>query len=235
MNTRETLLAYGLEADPVCIERLDTYRRLLREWNKNIDLTSVPDEETNERHFADSLLGFRALPFPLKGRLADVGTGAGFPGLPLAIWQADLEVTLIDALEKRCAFLRAVCEETGLTNVRVLHLRAEDAGRSPELRERFDFAVARAVAPLNVLCEYLLPLVRLGGQMVCWKGPKAADEMEDGSAAAKVLGGGTPKIHTLSTPMGERLFICSEKVHSTPSRFPRKSGTPSKKPLQKTV
>ena len=141
-------------------ERLLAYHRLLLEWNARMDLTNVPEEEMALRHYADSLLPLaRKEWFPDGARLIDVGTGAGFPGMPLAIARPDLKVTLLDSQRKRCDFLSAVCDELKLPNVTVLHARAEDGARGA-LREQMDVAVARAVAPLNVLAEYLLPYVR---------------------------------------------------------------------------
>lgn len=181
---KDTLQGLGLAFDDEVYDKLQRYMQLLIEWNKVMDLTNVPPEEMPLRHFADSLLPLRYGLIPEKGAFADVGTGAGFPGMPIAIAMKKLNVTLIDAQQKRCSFLQAVKEELSLDNVRVLHLRAEDAGRDPKLRERFDIAAARAVAPLNVLAEYLVPLVRCGGSALCWKGPGIRDEIESGRKAA---------------------------------------------------
>ena len=230
MSLQKTLASLGLEANEDCLRRFEIYRRLLREWNARMDLTNVPEADWDERHFADSLLPLCVMK-DVRGSLADVGTGAGFPGLPLAICLPQLDVTLIEAQEKRCAFLRACVSEMDLNNAAVCCLRAEDAGRTA-LRERFDFAVARAVAPLNVLFEYLLPLVRVGGQAVCWKGPKAIEEMADGRAAALALGGGEPALLPLPADFGDRCAVTVKKETQTDEKYPRKNGIPAKRPLK---
>ena len=230
MSILKTLADLGLEADETCLGRFEIYRSLLREWNAKMDLTNVGEAEWDERHFADSLLPLRAIK-DVRGSLADVGTGAGFPGLPLSICLPQLQVTLIEAQEKRCAFLRECVSKMELENVTVHCLRAEDAGRGP-LREQFDFAVARAVAPLNVLFEYLLPLVRTGGQAVCWKGPKAAEEMPDGRASARLLGGNEPVLLSLDAAWGERCAVVVTKNTPTDAKYPRKNGIPAKRPLK---
>ena len=181
---REELSRFGLTYPDVVIDKLEVYEAMLAEWNKVMDLTNVPPEEIPVRHFADSLLPAAMGLIPAGSALTDVGTGAGFPGLPLAIADSSLRVTLIDAQRKRCDFLSAVIEKLGLSGVTVLHMRAEDAGRDPKLRGRFDLAVARAVAPLNVLAEYLLPLTRQGGRTLCWKGPGAAEDAGDDNPAS---------------------------------------------------
>ncbi|MBO2516144.1 MAG: 16S rRNA (guanine(527)-N(7))-methyltransferase RsmG [Clostridiales bacterium] len=228
---KEILKAAGVDvSDKVCND-LAVYMDMLTEWNKVMDLTNVPAEEIPLRHFADSLLPYAMGMIRRGSSLADVGTGAGFPGLPLAIADPSLKVTLIDALQKRCDFLNAVCEKLGLRNVTVLHLRAEDAGRDKKLREKFDYAVARAVAPLNVLEEYLLPLVKAGGEALCWKGPAVRDEMEAGENAAAILGG---KLETVTAVPGVgdgHCVVRISKMHPTQKEYPRKSGTPAKKPL----
>ena len=161
----------GLPADPALAEKLGRYLRMLLDWNTRMDLTAVmPEDELIDRHLMDSLTPLR-MPglIPAEGSLADVGTGAGFPGMPLALACPGLKVTLIDSQQKRLSFLQAVRDELGAAHVTLLHARAEDAARIPGLRDSFDLAVARAVAPLPVLCEYLLPFVRTGGKALCWK------------------------------------------------------------------
>ena len=233
MEIRETLAYYGLDAEPEQIRALEKYRALLREWNRKMDLTSVSDEDTAERHFADSLspLMIRGF-FPGKGTFCDVGTGAGFPGMPLAVMCPEMTFTLIDAQEKRCGFLRCCCEEMKLQNVRVFHGRAEDAGRDPRFREQFDLTGARAVAPLNVLLEYLLPLTREGGTCLCWKGPGVADEMKDGAFASSVLGGGPLRTEELDLRGTKRVLCYAEKTAGTPPQYPRRNSVPSRRPLR---
>ncbi len=183
----------------------------------------------------DSLAPLRfAVLFPENASLIDVGSGAGFPGLPLAIARPDLRVTLLDSLAKRVNFLSAVTEELGLSNVRLMHSRAEDAGHEAGLRERFDIAVARAVAPLPVLCELLLPFVRVGGRMLCYKGPSADAELEAGRKAARLLGGGgveTLPVPLPSQPEWRHCLLTCEKRGQTVRQYPRKAGTPARQPL----
>lgn len=228
---KEILKAAGVDASDEVCARLEVYKSMLTEWNKVMDLTNVPEEEIPLRHFADSLLPLSMGMVKSGSSLADVGTGAGFPGLPLAIADASLQVTLIDALQKRCDFLNAVREKLNLENVTVLHLRAEDAGKDKGLREKFDYAAARAVAPLNVLEEYLLPLVKVGGEALCWKGPAVKDEMQAGETAAEILGG--KLIGAVPVPgVGDgHCVVRIEKTRHTSKEYPRKSGTPAKKPL----
>ena len=233
MEIRETLDRYRIPWDPESIERLEVYRKFLREKNAVMDLTSVPDEETAERHFADSLMPL-AYPgiIPGEGRAADVGSGAGFPGLPLALFCPRVSFCLIDAQEKRCAFLRECASQMGLRNVDVIHARAEDAGRREELREAFDLTVARAVAPLNVLCEYLAPLTKAGGKCVCWKGAPDQEEKRDGDHAARIVGFGAGEEVAFREAGAERTLYIYRKLSGTPEKYPRRSGIPSKRPLR---
>ena len=225
----------GVTPDAAAYERLAAYHALLLEWNARMDLTNVPEEEMALRHYGDSLLPLmRADWFPADAQLIDVGTGAGFPGMALAIARPDLRVTLLDAQRKRCDFLAAVREKLALANVTVLHARAEDAARG-ELRERFDLAVARAVAPLNVLCEYLLPFVRVGGRALCWKGPALAQELPEGRRAARLLGARCEEAARLPIEGREHYVQPFLKMQKTARQYPRKSGTPGKNPLGKAV
>ena len=228
------LVAKGpVTLDAAACERLAAYHALLLEWNGRMDLTNVPEEEMPLRHYADSLLPLACGPWFVRGaRLIDVGTGAGFPGLPLAIARPDLHVMLLDSQRKRCDFLEAVKLELGLENVRVLHARAEDAARG-ELRESMHLAVARAVAPLNVLCEYLLPFVAVGGCALCWKGPAVHAEREEGRRAAALLGAEEKELIRLPIAGREHYVQPYLKTEKTVRRYPRKSGTPAKDPLGK--
>jgi len=214
--------------------KLEIYLRLLLEWNRRMDLIAeVGEEEILDRHFTDSLTVLRTELIPERSRIIDVGTGAGFPGMVLAMARGDLEVTLLDAQQKRLNFLEAVGRETGMTNITLMHGRAEDAARDRKHREQYDIALARAVAPLNILGEYLLPFVRIGGCALCWKGPALQDEAEAGRRAAHLLGGRLemPVRYTVAGRDWEHLILPIRKVHRTPGIYPRKAGTPKTKPL----
>lgn len=211
--------------------QMKRFHALLMEWNQRMDLTHVPEEQMALRHYGDSLLPLgREEWFPQAASLIDVGTGAGFPGMPLAIARQDLEVVLLDALKKRCGFLQAVVEDLGLKNVRVIHGRAEDAARS-SLRQQVDIACARAVAPVNVLAEYLLPFVKVGGRVLMWKGPSLQKELAAAGQALQLLGGVPEVAHPLPIS-GYQFYVQPiKKQASTPEKYPRKAGTPVRNPL----
>ena len=224
------------------------YREMLIEWNGVMNLTAITDpDEIALKHFADSLtlLGFTDRLGAAD--LIDVGTGAGFPGIPLKIMRPGLRVVLVDSLEKRVRFLNAVIGELGLEGIDAVHARAEDAGRDPEYREKFDVATARAVAPMNVLCEYCLPFVRTGGSFIAMKGP--AEENFDGALrklngkvtedvsfvlGAGEKGGAAPERtaeNVTETESLRRRIIVIGKTAPSPRQYPRKAGLPAKKPL----
>ena len=215
-------------------EKLEIYLNLLQEWNRRIDLTAVEEEaEMLDRHFIDSLTVLRTDMIPAGASLIDVGTGAGFPGMVLAMARPDLQVLLMDAQQKRLNFLEAVRDAAGIGNTTLLHARAEDAARDRRYREQYDLAAARAVAPLNVLCEYLLPFVRQGGLALCWKGPALRTELEAGRRAARLLGGRLemPVSCAVAGQDWEHMLQPIRKMEKTPSAYPRKAGTPKAKPL----
>ena len=224
----------GIRNENGLAEKLGIYLTLIREWNSRMDLTAVLDDaETTDRHFIDSLTVLKTRLIGDNSTLIDVGTGAGFPGLVLAMAKPDLKVTLLDAQQKRLTFLSAVCEATGTTNTVLIHSRAEDGARRKELREKFDFAAARALAPMNVLCEYLIPFVRIGGYALCWKGPALQDELQSGMRAAETLGGRLEM--PIRCPVAgrdwEHMILPVRKVLPTPKQYPRKAGIPKQKPL----
>lgn len=238
MNANDIALrlsACGIPFDDALPEKLARYHALLMDWNTRMDLTAVTDEaEMLDRHYVDSLMPLKTPGLiPTRGTLIDVGTGAGFPGLPLALACPDMQVMLMDAQRKRLIFLQAVIDDLGLTNVTLVHRRAEDGAHGMLLRERFDLAVARAVAPLNVLAEYLLPYVKVGGSALCWKGPALMEEMTQGRRAAFLLGGRVQEPIPCDFPGREwqHLLLPIKKVEKTARQYPRKAGTPSKEPL----
>lgn len=224
---------FGAVIDGERAERLNLYGNLLLLWNEKINLTAITDpEEVLYKHFYDCILFLKHIELKSGDRLIDVGTGAGFPGLVLKIMRPDITVTLLDSLNKRLVFLNDVIEKTGLDGVNTLHMRAEDAGKSPLHREKYDISCARAVASLPVLSEYCLPLVKKGGSFVAMKGAAANEEAAAASAAAGLLGGGKPNIicETL-TGNEQRAFIITKKISQTPTKYPRKPSDISKQPL----
>lgn len=215
------------------VSQFDAYTAALLETNKSLNLTAITDpDEVAVKHMVDSLLVYNKEHFHNR-TIADVGTGAGFPGLPLKIYDPSLRVTLIDSLQKRLHFLEQVVDSLHLGQVRLLHARAEDAGKNPDLREKFDTVVARAVANLPVLSEYCLPLVRVGGVFYAMKGSRGREEAEAARHAVQVLGGKITDIRNVSLPglSDERTIITIEKIKPTPKQYPRKAGTASKRPL----
>jgi len=212
------------------LDLLDRYAELLVAYNQKVNLTAITAPEgIEDRHFADSLLF--AAQGEVAGRLVDVGTGAGFPGVVAKIYKPDLELTLMEPTGKRVDFLRYLCAELDLTGVEFAKERAEEAARK-RWREQFDVASARAVAALPVLCEYCLPLVRPGGVFIALKGPDAAAEVPASASALKKLGGAYTETRAFTLPDGSarRLVVC-KKISQTPTVYPRNGGKIAKKPL----
>ena len=215
------------QADETALDRFEIYHRLLSEWNERMNLTAITDPvAVAEKHFADSLA---ALPYLKPGmKVVDVGTGAGFPGVPLLIMEPGLELTLADSLQKRLTFLDALLKELGL-KAALVHGRAEDLGQNKLYREQFDAALSRAVANLPVLLELTTPFVRVGGTAIAYKGD-ADQELESAKTAAFLLHVKLRGVD-LDSNLGKRCLIFADKIAPTPRSYPRKAGTPSKKPL----
>lgn len=215
------------------VEQFNTYHEMLVEANARMNLTRVPEDpaEAVDRNYLDCVAPL-AGGFPAANTAVDVGSGAGFPGIPLAIMLPDIRFTLVDALGKRVDFLKTVIDRLGL-NAEALHLRAEDAARRDDLREGFDLAVARAVAPMNVLCEYMLPLVRVGGKMLALKGPGLDEELAQAENALRLLGGELERVQPLAIPGRDWNHRAAwiAKTAPTPQKYPRRAGTAEKKPL----
>lgn len=213
-------------------EKLNLYGNLLLEWNEKINLTAITDpEEVVIKHFLDCILFLKHIDIPQNAKVIDVGTGAGFPGVVLKIMREDIDLTLLDGLNKRLVFLDEVLSALSL-NAKLVHARAEEAGKKAEFREQYDIACARAVARLNVLSEYCLPFVKPGGQFVAMKGPSAAEEKAQAGKAISLLGGGETKIICEKLPTDEeRCFCFTKKISQTPPKYPRISSKISKQPL----
>lgn len=207
-------------------EQFQKYFELLAEWNKKMNLTAITDESgVALKHFADSLSLLNFVDIPQNSSLADVGTGAGFPGVVLKIARPDIKLTLIDSLNKRLVFLGEVCAQLGI-EAELIHSRAEDGAKDEKLRESFDFAVSRAVARMNVLSEYCLPYVKVGGAFCAMKGAQANEEFKESLNAINTLGGKLEKKYFFELPEngGERAIAVVRKVKNTPQKYPRQSG-----------
>ena len=221
-----------MNIDDVSAKKFVIYMELLREWNERMNLTAITDEEgILVKHFFDScsISDFVGN----NSKIIDVGTGAGFPGLPLKIVNDSLNLTLVDSLNKRINFLNEVKNKLGLKNVETVHGRAEDVGIDNKYREKYDFAVSRAVAELRILVEYLLPLVKVGGKVIAMKGPNIDEEVKNAKKAIKLLGGEIERIESfrLGNTDNERTVIIIKKIKNTELKYPRKAGIPKKSPL----
>ena len=207
--------------------QFSTYYEMLVDWNTRVNLTAITEPgDVANKHFIDSLAAEPYLPHGAS--VADVGTGAGFPGIPLLIVRPDLKMALMDSLQKRLVFLEAVLRELGLS-AECVHARAEDAGQNPRYRERFDAALSRAVSALPVLCELTLPLVKVGGVSIAYKGD-AGEELNASGHALSVLHASAERI-AVPANYGARELVLLKKMASTPKQYPRKAGTPAKNPL----
>lgn len=222
----------GVDLGEYGADRFDSYAERLVRWNEHVNLTAITEpDDIVIKHFIDCLYIMKYVAFKKDEKLVDVGTGAGFPGMPLLIANPDLDVTFVDSMEKRIGFLRDVLKNIGLTGTRI-HERAEVVGKDGEYREKFDYATARAVAPLNVLCEYCLPLVKVGGLFVSLKGSSGMEELKAAENAINVLGGEVAKAVEYQLSNGDgRSIIIIRKISQTPTKYPRKSKKIDTKPL----
>lgn len=229
------LREYDIELTPGQTQQYAEYMERILEYNRHINLTSITDrDEFIKKHYADSILGALNDEFRAGERVIDVGTGAGFPGVPLAILFPDKEFVLLDSLNKRLRIVSEICRSAGINNIRVLHSRAEDAGRNKEYREQFDICVSRAVADLSVLSELCLPFVAEGGWFLSYKGPDCEEELKNAGKAIRTLGGrvkGVSNICSADTEFNHNIIFI-EKIKNTPAQYPRKAGTPSKNPIK---
>ena len=222
----------GISLTDEQIEKFEMLSDLLVEQNKTMNLTAITDPDgIAVKHFADSISVLTAYDIPVGARVTDIGTGAGFPGIPLLIMRPDIDLTMVDSTAKKLKYVQSTVDSLGLIAT-TLHTRAEEAGQSKEYREKSDVVCSRAVAALNVLCEYCLPFVKVGGVFIAMKGAKAQEEIADAKAAIKLLGGQIigEKSFTLSDG-GERTLVIIKKISHIPPKYPRPSAQIAKKPL----
>lgn len=232
--TQQAQALFGVDIPATTLAMFKQYAHELTTWNAHTNLTAITEPQAVAiRHFLDSLSLLPLLKADTPQKVIDVGTGAGFPGLVLAIIAPYLQVTLLEATGKKIKFLDHVMSTLGLKNATTLHARAEDAGQIPNQRGKYDVVVARAVARLPALLEYMLPLAKIGGMCIAMKGITAQDEVNDSARALKILGGDLHKIHTVTLPTVEEAhyLVVIKKIGKTPVDYPRKPGIPTKKPI----
>ena len=230
MKMLEQFAKAGITLTEFQVKQLETLTDFMLEYNKNVNLTRITEpNEVIEKHYIDSILPLTMVDVPRGTLCADIGTGAGFPSLPMKIYRPDLEFTLIDSLGKRITYLDLACEKLGIS-CRTIHARSEEAAKKPELRDSFGFVTARAVAALNVLCEYCLPYVKKGGIFAALKGSE--DETKLAENAVKKLGGEITDVKKYKLPLGDaRQLVIIKKISDTPSQYPRAGGVIAKRPL----
>lgn len=231
--TKEYASRIGIEISGDKAKAFDRFAEMLLEWNEKMNLTAITEpNDVAIKHFTDSLTVLPIFPENEKASVIDIGSGAGFPGIPLAIMSRNIRFTLLDSLNKRITFLDAVAKEIGLDNVTAVHGRAEQLSRESNYREQFDFAIARAVANLSALCEYALPFVKVGGYFIAMKGREIEDEISDAMDAIKLLSGELKSIQHIELPDGsERNIIMIKKISQSSSKYPRPFTKISKNPL----
>ena len=232
MDFKQKLNEFDIKINDEQIKSFEKYMNLLLEWNEKINLTAITQpEEIKLKHFVDSLTVLKYI--NEDDKVIDIGTGAGFPGIPLKIMNKNTKITLLDSLNKRINFLNIVIEKLDLSNIQAIHGRAEEIARNKLYREKYDVAVSRAVANLSTLTEYMLPFVKVGGKCICMKGANVNEELERAQNAIKELGGEIERVDNfyLSDNDNERNIIVIKKIKKTKSKYPRKAGTPSKEPL----
>lgn len=231
----KTFHKLNIPFDDQVIIRFEKYMNGILKWNKMVNLTTIIERESFiKKHFIDSLLSVPSREFQHAEKIIDVGTGAGFPGIPLALIASDKQFVLIDSLNKRIKIIEELCDEIGIDNVQLIHGRAEELGKNKQHRESYDLCVSRAVANLSTLSEYCLPFIKKGGYFLAYKGPGAGEEMDVAKKAITVLGGRLEREEeaALSDFELEHRILFIRKEKNTPSKYPRKAGTPSKEPIK---
>lgn len=239
MNSYDLMKQYAEKFNIIIDEeKIDKFRRyaaLIKEWNEKINLTAITDEDgIIKKHFIDSISVLESNVIKRGMKIIDIGTGAGFPGIPLKIIMPESEILLVDSLNKRICFLNEVISLLGLHGIQAVHGRAEEMARKPVQREKFDIAVSRAVANMTVLAEYCIPFVKTGGYFIAMKGPSSESEIEESKTAINILGGKIKNVvetSMLQPDMNHRLVIV-EKIKSTMGKYPRNAGQIEKKPLR---
>lgn len=236
VNIKNDLLnickSVGVDITSEQCDKFQIYYEMLLDYNSRINLTSITEsDKIIEKHFLDSILILKYIEINDGDKLADVGTGAGFPGIPLKIMRPDIDLTLMDSLNKRIVFLEDLCDNIGI-DVDAVHIRAEQAGQDPVFRRSFDIVTARAVAKMSVLSEYCIPLLKEKGVFLAMKGPSVEEELNLAKSAISVLGGKVRKVEDFNLPCGdERRLVIIDKVAKTPFKYPRNSGLISKNPI----
>lgn len=238
MSNIETLIKgvgdLGIELSEKQESHFTKYKDLLKEWNEKINLTAIIDDsEIDVKHFLDSLTPMTTGLFAGKKKIIDIGTGGGFPGVPLKILNNELQVTLLDSLNKRINFLNEVIRALELSDIEAIHGRAEEFGRTSKYREQYDICISRAVASLNTLSEYCMPFVKVGGYFISMKGPEIDEELKEAERAIKTLGGKIIRKEKVTLPNSDIVhsLIIIEKIQETSTKYPRAGGKPKKNPL----
>ena len=232
INLLEYAKKLDINLNDMQLKQFETYMKLLIEWNEKFNLTAITHpEDIILKHFIDSLTVLKYI--KQTDKVIDIGTGAGFPGLPLKIVCSEIDMYLADSLNKRINFLNIVIESLTIENINTIHTRIEDLGKDKTYREKFDVVTSRAVANFNVLLEYMLPLLKIGGRCICMKGSNI-EEIENSKKALDILGGEIETIEELELPSSDikRNIIIVKKVKNTPNKYPRKAGIPVKKPIE---
>ena len=229
---KEKMNRININLEEKQLQNFRKYKELLLEWNEKINLTSITDEdEIILKHFVDSAIIKKFV--EENEKIADIGTGAGFPGIPLKIINESQEICLIDSLNKRIKFLDEIIASLELKNISAIHSRAEEIGHNKAYRAQFDVVTSRAVAKLNVLLEYMMPLVKVGGRCVCLKGPNIKEELDEAKKCIEILGGELEEVEEITLPESDikRTIVIVKCVKQTPNKYPRKPGTPASSPL----